>query len=288
MSALSNVLGYVRRAKICGHLFILHYFTQRLVAGQAIPSVCFDYRFTYNVYQLMTGRQWSNTELFSEQLLTNIKVSFEEFKVMIPSAVCRLPSTINQGKAPNYFANIMAFIARSYVSNMNALRQLTGETSDCWGRLSGLTEVDRQPAIVDDTSHEKEDEYDTGTNAGNDKDNNDTDNKGDTGENRSNVDAMSLGTEQLSSMGSSSTMGASNLQILEEMNATDVQSQATINQVNRSWAHHELSVLPEWTYTSRRQKFKMTTGEHPGVTEVFVASNPSDPDAYNLETDIID
>ncbi|KAI8329450.1 hypothetical protein BC941DRAFT_487154 [Chlamydoabsidia padenii] len=80
----------------------------------------------------------------------------------------------------------MAFIARSYVSNMesymndsleNALRQLTGETSDCWGRLSGLTEVDRQPAIVDDTSHEKEDEYDTGTNAGNDKDNNDTDNK---------------------------------------------------------------------------------------------------------------
>ncbi|SAL98611.1 hypothetical protein, partial, partial [Absidia glauca] len=107
-SGLQKVVDFCRRLKICGHLFIHYYFTLRLVNGQSIPLVLFDYRFVNGVYQLLVGRKWSNTTLFNEELLAHIKAAFDNFKILAPNAICPLMTPMVSKKSPIAFSSITA------------------------------------------------------------------------------------------------------------------------------------------------------------------------------------
>jgi hypothetical protein len=117
-SGLQKVVDFCRRVKICGHLFIHYYFTLRLIIGQPIPLVLFDYRFVNGVYQLLVGRKWSNITLFDEALVAHIKTSFDEFKLLVPNALCPLMTPMVSRKSPVAFSGILASISRQYASSM--------------------------------------------------------------------------------------------------------------------------------------------------------------------------
>ncbi|SAL94802.1 hypothetical protein, partial, partial [Absidia glauca] len=107
-SGLQKVVDFCRRLKIRGHLFVHYYFTLRLVNGQSIPLVLFDYRFVNGVYQLLVGRKWSNITLFDETLVTNVKTAFDNFKILAPNAICPLMTPMVSKKSPIAFSSITA------------------------------------------------------------------------------------------------------------------------------------------------------------------------------------
>ncbi|SAM08890.1 hypothetical protein [Absidia glauca] len=84
----------------------------------AYTSGAFDYRFVNGVYQLLVGRKWSNITLFNEASVTHIKTLFDEFKLLVPNALCPLMTPMVSRKLPIAFSSIMASISRQYVSSM--------------------------------------------------------------------------------------------------------------------------------------------------------------------------